>query len=52
MGPNRSVLGSIPGIFAAGDTHRGQSHIVWAIAEGRRAARGVDWYLMGESRLG
>ncbi|HAX40936.1 MAG TPA: glutamate synthase, partial [Solibacterales bacterium] len=39
------------GVFAAGDMRRGQSLVVWAIAEGRRAARGVDEYLMGETRL-
>ena len=39
------------GIFAAGDMQRGQSLIVWAIAEGRSAARGIDQYLMGESKL-
>jgi len=44
-------MSSIPGIFAAGDMRRGQSLIVWAIAEGRRAARGVDRYLMGDTRL-
>jgi glutamate synthase (NADPH/NADH) small chain len=37
---------SVPGVFAAGDMVRGQSLVVWAIAEGRRAARGVDSYLM------
>ena len=42
---------SIPGIFAAGDAARGQSLVVWAIAEGRDAARGVDEYLMGHSNL-
>lgn len=42
---------SIPGIFAAGDMRRGQSLIVWAIAEGRQAARGVDKYLMGDTVL-
>ncbi len=42
---------SVPGIFAAGDMRRGQSLIVWAIAEGREAAHGVDAYLMGASRL-
>ena len=42
---------SVPGIFAAGDMRRGQSLVVWAIAEGRKAARGVDAYLMGESLL-
>ncbi len=40
-----------PGVFVAGDMGRGQSLIVWAIAEGRAAAAGVDEYLMGESRL-
>jgi glutamate synthase (NADPH/NADH) small chain len=42
---------SIPGVFACGDMQRGQSLIVWAIAEGRSAARGVDAYLMGSSTL-
>jgi glutamate synthase (NADPH/NADH) small chain len=42
---------SVPGVFAAGDMQRGQSLIVWAIAEGRSAARGVDLYLMGKSEL-
>jgi glutamate synthase (NADPH/NADH) small chain len=42
---------SVPGVFTAGDMQRGQSLIVWAIAEGRSAARGVDRYLMGESAL-
>jgi len=43
---------SVPGIFAAGDASRGQSLVVWAIHEGRRAARGVDKFLMqGESYL-
>ena len=39
------------GVFAAGDMQRGQSLIVWAIAEGRSAAKGVDEYLMGGSIL-
>lgn len=39
------------GVFVAGDMQRGQSLIVWAIAEGRSAARGVDEYLMGQSDL-
>ena len=39
------------GVFAAGDTRRGQSLVVWAIAEGRKAARGVDEFLMGTSKL-
>jgi glutamate synthase (NADPH/NADH) small chain len=42
---------SVPGVFAAGDMQRGQSLIVWAIAEGRSAARGVDAFLMGKSDL-
>jgi glutamate synthase (NADPH) small chain len=42
---------SVPGIFTAGDMQRGQSLIVWAIAEGRSCARGVDQYLMGSSEL-
>jgi glutamate synthase (NADPH/NADH) small chain len=42
---------NIPGVFTAGDMQRGQSLIVWAIAEGRSCARGVDKYLMGESDL-
>ena len=37
---------SVPGVFAAGDTGRGQSLVVSAIEEGRKAARGVDKYLM------
>jgi glutamate synthase (NADPH/NADH) small chain len=42
---------SVPGVFTAGDMQRGQSLIVWAIAEGRSAARGIDQFLMGESSL-
>jgi glutamate synthase (NADPH/NADH) small chain len=42
---------SVPGVFTAGDMQRGQSLIVWALAEGRSAARGVDAYLMGRSDL-
>ena len=42
---------SVPGVFVAGDAGRGQSLIVWAIAEGRSAARGVDTFLMGASQL-
>ena len=42
---------SEPGVFAAGDCRRGQSLVVWAQWEGREAARVVDRYLMGESRL-
>jgi glutamate synthase (NADPH/NADH) small chain len=39
------------GIFAAGDMRRGQSLVVWAIREGRQAARAVDQFLMGTSEL-
>ena len=42
---------SVPGIFTAGDMHRGQSLVVWAIHEGREAARAVDASLMGYSNL-
>ena len=41
---------SEPGVFTAGDMQRGQSLIVWAIADGRKAARAVDRFLMGETR--
>jgi glutamate synthase (NADPH) small chain len=42
---------NVPGVFATGDMQRGQSLIVWAIADGRSCARGVDAYLMGSSSL-
>jgi glutamate synthase (NADPH/NADH) small chain len=42
---------SVPGVFTAGDMQRGQSLIVWAIAEGRAAAAAVDRYLMSETLL-
>ncbi|MBK6863175.1 MAG: glutamate synthase subunit beta [Ideonella sp.] len=42
---------NVPKVFAAGDTRRGQSLVVWAIREGRQAARAVDEYLMGASDL-
>ncbi|HSB61008.1 MAG TPA: glutamate synthase subunit beta [Vicinamibacteria bacterium] len=42
---------SVPGVFTCGDMQRGQSLIVWAIAEGRSCARGVDLYLKGKSDL-
>ena len=38
-------MSSVPGVFAAGDLRRGQSLVVWAIQEGRQAARGIDAYL-------
>ena len=43
-------MSTVPGVFAAGDMRRGQSLVVWAIAEGRRAAVGVDAYLRAEKR--
>ncbi|MPZ60653.1 MAG: glutamate synthase small subunit [Propionibacteriales bacterium] len=48
---DESYLSSLPGVFVAGDCGRGQSLIVWAIAEGRACAAGVDAYLMGSSTL-
>jgi NADPH-dependent glutamate synthase beta subunit-like oxidoreductase len=42
---------NLPKVFAAGDCRRGQSLVVWAINEGRGAARAIDAYLMGESAL-
>lgn len=42
---------SVPNVFAAGDGRRGQSLIVWAISEGREAARAVDLHLMGKTEL-
>ena len=44
-------MSTVRGVFVAGDMGRGQSLIVWAIAEGRAAASGVDKYLMGETDL-
>jgi glutamate synthase (NADPH/NADH) small chain len=48
---NANKMTSVPGVFTAGDMTRGQSLIVWAIMEGRAAARGIDQYLMGETAL-
>jgi glutamate synthase (NADPH/NADH) small chain len=42
---------NVPGVFTAGDMQRGRSLIVWAIAEGRSAARAIGEFLMGESQL-
>jgi glutamate synthase (NADPH/NADH) small chain len=42
---------SVPGIFAAGDCRRGQSLVVWAINEGRGAARAIDLHLRGHTTL-
>jgi glutamate synthase (NADPH/NADH) small chain len=46
-----NYMTSVPGVFAAGDMRRGQSLVVWAIAEGRQAARGIDQYLVGSTKL-
>lgn len=48
---DENKMTSIEGVFTAGDMTRGQSLVVWAIAEGREAARGVDQYLMGVTSL-
>lgn len=48
---NQEYQSNVPGVFVAGDMGRGQSLIVWAIAEGRACAAGVDSYLMGETSL-
>jgi len=42
---DENYMSSVPGVFAAGDMRRGQSLVVWAISEGRKAAAGVDVYL-------
>jgi len=46
-----NYMAAVPGVFVAGDMGRGQSLIVWAIAEGRSCAAGVDRYLMGDTKL-
>ena len=51
VGRDAKWMTNVPGVFTAGDMQRGQSLIVWAIAEGRSAARAIDEYLMGESQL-
>jgi glutamate synthase (NADPH/NADH) small chain len=48
---SRAYVTSAPKVFAAGDTRRGQSLVVWAIREGRQCARSVDEFLMGFSEL-
>lgn len=48
---DKARMTSVPGVFAAGDSVRGASLVVWAIAEGRQAAHGIDVYLMGSSSL-
>jgi glutamate synthase (NADPH/NADH) small chain len=42
---DQNYMSSVPGVFAAGDMRRGQSLVVWAISEGRKAAACVDAYL-------
>jgi glutamate synthase (NADPH/NADH) small chain len=51
LATDENYMSSVPGVFAAGDARRGQSLVVWAIAEGRKAARAIDQYLMGETQL-
>ena len=46
-----NYMTSVPGVFAAGDLRRGQSLVVWAISEGRKAARAIDLYVTGSTRL-
>jgi glutamate synthase (NADPH/NADH) small chain len=48
---NDDYLTSVPNVYAAGDLRRGQSLVVWAIAEGRKAARAIDMHLMGATKL-
>jgi len=48
---NDNFMTSKNGVFSCGDMRRGQSLVVWAIAEGRRAAHYIDKYLNGESSL-
>ena len=48
---DESFATNVPGVFACGDAGRGQSLIVWAIAEGRSCANGVDAFLSGSSKL-
>jgi glutamate synthase (NADPH/NADH) small chain len=51
LNTGKDYMTSRTGVFAAGDARRGQSLIVWAISEGREAARAVDLYLMGQTHL-
>mgnify|MGYP000538385307 CR=1 FL=1 len=48
---DETYMSSVPGVFAAGDSKRGASLVVWAIREGRQCARAIDEYLMGSSEL-
>jgi glutamate synthase (NADPH/NADH) small chain len=47
----KTYMSSVPGVFAAGDARRGQSLVVWALSEGRRAARSIDQWLRGSTTL-
>ncbi|PZC43695.1 MAG: glutamate synthase (NADPH/NADH) small chain [Chloroflexi bacterium] len=51
IGSDAGKMTSADGVFVAGDARRGQSLVVWAIAEGRATAHGLDKYLMGETNL-
>lgn len=51
LADDQRFAASADGVFACGDARRGQSLVVWAIWEGREAARAVDAFLMGESRI-
>jgi len=51
IGRDHAFESKVPGVFVAGDAGRGQSLVVWAIAEGRSCAAAVDAWLMGEARL-
>jgi len=48
---DETYMSSVPGVFAAGDMRRGQSLVVWAITEGRKAAQGIDAYLRQSDRV-
>ena len=48
---DENYMTKVQGVFSAGDMHRGQSLVVWAISEGRRVAYSIDKYLMGETYL-
>ena len=48
---DQTLMTSVPGVFSAGDARLGQSLVVWAIAEGRKAAHHMDAYLVGSSQL-
>ncbi len=48
---DENCMTSVPGVFSAGDMSRGASLVVWAVWDGRQAAKGVDLYLMGHTEL-